>query len=166
MLMYFHCLDTDKLWFMLINPRALILFRESTWTVLIYCLKNGTNLFYFYHCSVEMMSSHQVLSTWYVLWPLAIDILYQTLSPDQSPESRSCTVPPGSRVWNPSQCPCWDLAQLLSTRLEPPDDIPLLNSKWRLKLGQAFCRERVQVLRFWEEIWLPLPLAHPFLSQY
>ena len=36
-LMYFHCLDTDELWFLLIDPLALIWFqiRESTWMVVI-----------------------------------------------------------------------------------------------------------------------------------
>jgi len=33
--MYFHFIDTDELWFMLIDPQGLIWFWES------YCLKNG-----------------------------------------------------------------------------------------------------------------------------
>ena len=41
MLMYFHCLDADKLWFMLVDPQALIWFGDSTWIVLSYGLKNG-----------------------------------------------------------------------------------------------------------------------------
>jgi len=38
---YFYCLDTDELWFMLIDLQALTWFWESTWTVISYCLKNG-----------------------------------------------------------------------------------------------------------------------------
>ena len=60
MLMYFHCLDADKLWFMLVDPQALIWFGDSTWIVLSYGSKM-VDWYQYYLCSIQIMSSrHQV----------------------------------------------------------------------------------------------------------
>ena len=84
--MYFHCLDTDELWFMLANPQALICFWESTWTVLSYYIKNGRLVTSLLILSLQCIDN-KLTSTlcswliWHDLWPLASEILVQILGP-------------------------------------------------------------------------------------
>ena len=74
MLTYFHCLDTDKLWFW-----------ETTWTVQNYCLKKGRlALISSIVISVAMSSWHQVMSKlccwviWHDFWPLTVKIKFKS----------------------------------------------------------------------------------------
>ena len=92
-------IDTDELW----DPKALIWIREGARTHLSYCLKNGrlvpitSFLLSPQHTEDELTTSSNVKICcwviWHDLWPPAIKIPVQILSPLLSPESSPRSSP-------------------------------------------------------------------------